>query len=112
MNNGTTTVPNALFDVHLRDLKLAEIKVLLVVYQALGAGDKTAMQCNWFSGRQLQMKTGSSRRAISSAIEMLVQKGFIEVADRQGNVLREPVRRKGKTKLLFRLSPFLSQKGE
>ncbi len=78
----------------------------------LNVGDKTALQCNWLSGKQMQAKTGSSRRAISSAIEMLVQKGLIEVIDRQGNILREPVRRKGKTKLLFRLSPFLSQKGE
>jgi len=99
-------IPNALFYVHLKDLKLSEIKVLLtVIYQAYSNGNP--LQCDWISGEQLKVKTGGSRRAISSAIGLLVQRGLIEVTDRQGNILRESVRRKGKTKLFFRLSPFL-----
>jgi len=109
MSIGTTHFPNALLDVHLRDLNLAEIKVLLVAYQALDSG---ATQCNWISGEKLQAKTGSSRRSISTAIGLLVQKGLVEIVDRQGNILREPVRRKGKTKLFFRLSPLLLHNGE
>jgi len=100
-------IPSVLFNIHLKDLKPAEIKVLLtVIYQAYSSGNP--LQCYWISGEQLKNKTGCSRRAISSAIGSLVQRGLIVVTDRQRNILRESVRRKGKTKLFFRLSPFLS----
>jgi len=108
----TTPVPNALFDVHLKDLKIAELKVLLVVIrQTLGWSDKHAAlgrkQKDWISNSQILSKTGCSRRAICSAIDALVKKGFIRVMDSGGNPLLLPSQRKGKTRLYYRLPPTL-----
>ena len=106
----TTPVPNVLFDVYLKELKSAELKVLLVIIrQTLGWMDSRAVlgrkEKDWISGGQLSAKTGSSRHAISSAIESLVTKKLIEVLDDSGNLLSEPSMRKGKQRLFFRSVP-------
>ena len=74
----TTPVPNVLFDVYLKQLKGAELKVLLIIIrQTLGWADtKTKLgrkEKDWISGSQLHLKTGISRRAISIAIDGLVK---------------------------------------
>ncbi|HLG36184.1 MAG TPA: replication protein [Bacteroidia bacterium] len=112
MHTRTTSVPNALFDIYLRELNSAELKVLLVIIrQTLGWTDKYSLlgrkECDWISGSQLQSKTGNSRRAISSAVETLITKELIEVTDARGNLLSSPEKRKGKSKLFFRLTPTL-----
>jgi len=108
----TTAVPNALFDVHLKDLRVAELKVLLVVIrQTLGWSDKHAAmgrkQQDWISNSQLLSKTGCSRRAICSATEALVNTGLVDVIDSGGNPLTFAAQRKGKTRLFYRLAPTL-----
>ncbi len=110
--SGTTPVPNVLFDIFLKELKSAELKVLLVIIrQTLGWSDKRSAlgrkEMDWISSGQLRTKTGSSRRAISSAIEVLVSKELIVVLDGHGNLLNDPLKRQGKPKLFFRPSLLL-----
>lgn len=108
----STPVPNVLFDVYLKELKTAELKILLtIIRQTLGWADRRAYlgrkEMDWISCSQLQSKTGCSRRAISSAIETLVKKELIEVLDEKGNFLNDPSMRKGKQRLFYRPSTFL-----
>jgi hypothetical protein len=105
----TTPVPNVIFDVYLKELNSSELKVLLVVIrQTLGWADRRGTfgrkESDWISGTQLMQKTGSSKRAISSAIDMLVRKRIIEVIDYRGYILNNPESRQGKTKLYYRLN--------
>ena len=109
MPASTTPVPNVFFDVYLKELKSAELKVLFVVIrQTLGWADRRGMlgrkETDWISGSQLQQKTGSSKRAISSATESLVRKKLIEILDANGNILITPEQRQGKTKLFYRIA--------
>ena len=109
MQANSTPVPNSFFDIYLSELNSAELKVLLVVIrQTLGWADRRGMfgrkEYDWISGSQLQQKSGCSPRAISSAIEMLVQKNLIVILDEKWNVLDTPEKRKGKSKLYYRLS--------
>ena len=108
LQTSTTPVPNVYFDLHLKELNSAELKVLLVIIrQTLGWSDRNALlgrkERDWISSSQLQAKTGSSPRAISSAIEMLVRRNIIEVLDEAGFLLNTPEKRKGKQKLFYRL---------
>ncbi|MFZ2205492.1 MAG: hypothetical protein WAV23_02795 [Minisyncoccia bacterium] len=109
MQPSTTPVPNVFFDVHLKELKQAELKVLLVVIrQTLGWADRRGMlgrkEIDWISGSQLQQKTGNSKRAITIATDTLIRKKLIEILDVNGNILDNPEKRQGKTKLFYRLA--------
>jgi len=109
MQPSTTPVPNIFFDVHLKELKQAELKVLLVVIrQTLGWADRRGMlgrkEIDWISGSQLQQKTGNSKRAITAATDTLIRKKLIEILDVNGNILDDPEKRQGKTKLFYRLA--------
>ncbi len=109
MNINTTPVPNAVFDKHLKELKLAELKVLLIVIrQTLGWEDKRTKserkELDWISSNQLALKTGSSRRAINDAIQVLTKKNLIEVLSQSGYILDSPEKRKGQQKLFYRLA--------
>jgi hypothetical protein len=113
MYTNTTPVPNALFDLHLKDLSTAELKILLVIIrQTLGWSDsRTAFgrkEKDWISNGQLQLKTGCSRRSISSATGILVQKDLIQVLDQSENLLSSPSERIGKRRLFYRLNPTLT----
>ena len=104
----TTPVPNVILDIYLKELNSAELKVLLIVIrQTLGWADRRGMfgrkETDWISGTQLRQKTGSSKRAITTAIDLLVRKKIIEILDEWGNVLEYPEERQGKTKLFYRL---------
>src|SRR5438045_3875835 len=109
MHQATTPVPNALFDIFLKDLQIAELKVLLVIIrQTLGWRDQGSKfgrkEIDWIASSQLREKTGCSRRAISSAIQILVSKHLIEVFDEKGVVLYDAIKRKGKPRLFYRPS--------
>jgi len=108
----TTPVPNIFFDKHLSKLKLAELKMFLVINrQTLGwkdiySQDKTKRkEKDWISASQLQKKTGSSRRALSDATKVLVKRNLIKVLNTNGSVLRSPGRRRGEFRLVYMLSP-------
>ena len=108
MQTRTTPVPNALFDVHLKHLNSTELKVILVIIrQTLGWEDKKTnsgrKQLDWIAGSQLQIKTGCSRRALTSAIDILIKRKMIQVLDDRWNILSTPEQRQGKTRLYYRL---------
>ena len=109
MQTCTTPVPNLLFDIYLKNLKSIELKVLLVVIrQTLGWADRRGLfgrkETDWISGSQLKQKTGGSKRAITSAIDILTKKNLIEILDEKGNILDNPEKRQGKTRLYYRLA--------
>lgn len=117
MQPRTTPVPNYFLDTYVKELKSAELKVLLIVIrQTLGWSDKLGAQGrkekDWISGSQLQLKTGCSRRAISTATDVLVRKNLIQVLDTKGTVLDLPEHRQGKTKLFYRLASSVHKGGE
>ena len=104
----TTPVPNVIFDIYMKELNSAELKVLLVVIrQTLRWADSRGIygrkERDWISGSQLIQKTGSSKRAITSAIDQLVRKKIIEVLDDYGTVLNDSSKRQGKYRLYYRL---------
>lgn len=104
-----TPVPNAVFDIHLKDLKATELKILLVIIrQTLGWENKQnkteRKESDWISSSQLAVKTGSSYRYINTGIQVLIEKNLIDVLDEKGNLLALACRRQGKQKLFFRLA--------
>lgn len=107
MNINTTPVPNAVFDAHLKELKLAELKVLLIIIrQTLGWEDKRTKserkELDWISNSQMAQKTGCSPRAINEAIQSLVGKKLIEVLSYGGEILDTPEKRRGQQRLFYR----------
>ncbi len=109
---GTTPVPNKLFDLFLSELQGAELKVLLVIIrQTLGWQDRRAVHGrktkDWISSSQIILKSGCSRRAISSAIDVLSKKKLIRVLDKSENTLADGNARKGKQQLYFSLTSTL-----
>jgi hypothetical protein len=104
----TTPVPNVVLDIHLKDLKLAEIKVLLIVIrQTLGWKDTSTLserkEIDWLSTNFLATKTGCSKRAINDAISVLSNKKLIETYSRNNELLDTPEKRRGHQKLFFSL---------
>ena len=121
MNINTTPVPNAVFDKHLKELKLAELKVLLIIIrQTLGWNDyhtkSKRKELDWISNSQLALKTGNSQRAINDAIQTLVQKKLIDVLSVDGKILDIPEKRRGQQKLFYRstnaIFSFVENKGK
>ena len=105
----TTPVPNVVFDHYLKELKVAELKVLMVIIrQTSGWMDlKTKSkrkERDWISGSQLATKTGCSKRAINSAIEVLVQKNLINVLSEAGGFLDSPEKRRATKAFLLSFS--------
>ena len=109
MNINSTPVPNILFDVYLKELKMAELKVLLIIIrQTLGWEDKKTKserkELDWISNNQFAVKTGRSKRAINQAIHTLMEKKLIDVLSQNGDFLDTPEKRRGQQKLFYRLS--------
>src|SRR5574337_283600 len=105
----TTPFPNEVFDTWLSKLSGTEYKVLnVIIKQTLGWKDQTTVserkECDWISLSQFQKKANISKRAVVSAIHTLVTEGAIVVFDERGNELNTPEKRRGKSKLYFRLS--------
>ncbi len=107
---GTTPVPNVLFDTFLPRLSDTELRVLLVVNRATlgwkqGTGRK---ESDWLSHRQLQARTGRAGASVSHAIEALVRRGLLLVQDARGRA-RDSAhsRRATRGRLYYRLSDAL-----
>lgn len=99
-NVPTTPVPNTVFDLFMKDLKIAELKVLLVIIRQTLGWRKNR---DWISGKQMMEKTGCSNRSVNLAIDFLVKKKLIAVCDDRGNFLWDPSQRRGKPRMYFRL---------
>lgn len=106
-----TNVPNNVFDVHLKDLGYAELKVLLVVIrQTYGWRDtktNSYKRWDWISQRFFVKKTGLSQRSVSTAISKLIAKQLIVVTNAQGKRVYRAQERQRASKLYFacRLEP-------
>lgn len=93
-----TQIPNEVFDDYLPNLKLNELKVLLIVLrQTIGYHKEQ----DWISSSQMERKTGLSKRSISGAIDLLVKRNLITTSDDNGMRFYHPVERKGKTRVYF-----------
>lgn len=53
---------------------------------------------------QLVRKTGASRRALSTALDQLVAKDWIQITDPSGSYLHDAIDRRGKSRLIFALT--------
>jgi len=100
-----TNVPNIVFDILLKDLGYAELKVLLVIIrQTYGWKDKRTgkyKQWDWISQQFFIRKTGLSNRAVSTAISQLVYKRLIVVKNEQGRLVFNASDRKQARKLFY-----------
>lgn len=100
-----TNVPNNFFDVHLKNLGYAELKVLLVIIrQTYGWKDKrtgTYKRWDWISQQFFVRKTGLSNRAVSTAISKLINKKLILIKNKQGRLLFHNTERQCASKLYF-----------
>lgn len=100
-----TGVPNVFFDIHLKNLGYAELKVLLVIIrQTYGWIDKqTGRQksWDWISQQFFVKKTGLSNRAVSTAISKLLFKQLILVKNNKGRLLFHKWERQKASKLYF-----------
>lgn len=101
----TTQVPNALFDVLLKDISPSELRILLVVIRLTnGWIDKRTgkrKQRARITHSLFMKMTGLSRRSVSSAVQSLITKGYIEVSD-HNRIPLSPEMRRGKEILYFR----------
>ena len=103
----TTPTPNELYDREMRKMSDTELRVVLVVIRATSGWEIdhiTGMrkQEDWISQSQMIKKTGRSGRAISTALENCVVRGWIDAHDAKDNVLDTPQKRSGK-KIIYRL---------
>ena len=102
---GTTPVPNEVFDVWLPLLSESEYKILcIIIRQTYGWVDtKTGgrKMRDRISHGQFVKKTKLSRRAVSSGVEGLVAKGLISITSHSGKSLHLREERRGKTVLYY-----------
>ena len=103
--DNSTPVPNTVFDHSITILKPTELTLLLVVIrQTTGWYDpytRKRKERDWLSGSQLRLKTGYSRKAISTALDSLCKHGLLRVFGANGIELFCPEERKGKTQLWY-----------
>lgn len=102
----TTQVPNEVIDALMKQLPASEFKVLLLIirrtYGMLAKGSKhKRVQRAWISQKLFCTCCNVSARAVSTAIENLVQKKLITVTDFNGNNLDTKQKRRGKPRLYF-----------
>ncbi len=103
----TTSTPNELFNGEMNKMTDTELRVVMITTRAtLGWEEdkETGMrkQEDWISHYQLMKKTGRSSRSISKAIDNCVKCGWIEIRDKEGNILDTKNKRVG-NKMYFRL---------
>lgn len=107
INQQTTQVPNILFDKHLPNLSLSELKIILIIIRQTAGwvNVKTGFRKtkDRLSIIQFITKTNLSRRIVSSTINKLVIKGLICISCQNGNSLHKTEERKGKYIMFFSL---------
>lgn len=100
-----TNVPNSVFDMHLKNLGYAELKILLVIirqtYGWKGKHKGEHKKRDWLSQQFFVRKTGLSGRAVSNAIATLHAKHLIHITNAQGKPLNTTEERKRATRLYF-----------
>ena len=102
----TTQTPNSLFDIHLKTLSKSELKVLLIIIRkTVGIVDvknrSNRLERAWISQRLFRICTNLSGRAISTAINSLMQKDLIIVTNESGQILKNKNTRRGASRLYY-----------
>jgi len=103
MSGFYTMVPNTLFTT-IRTLTEAELKILLIIVRRTygwTTSDGERKQRDRISRFQFIDDTGLSRRVVSTAIQLLIDKGMILVTDERGLPLRIPKDRVGKRDIFY-----------
>lgn len=117
----TTQTPNELFDILLKTLTKSELKVLLIIIRrTIGMihpdNPSKRLDRAWISQRLFMKCCSLSGRAVSQAIDTLVQKKLIEVTNEQERILISRQARRGSPRLYFasrlRLEPTPKQASE
>ncbi len=105
--SNTTQVPNLLLDHYLPLLTYGELKIVLVIIrQTFGWIDQRTRKRkarDRISQSQFVVKTGLSKRIVSSALSSLITKNIVVATDARGNLLNAP-KRKGRTHIFYSLN--------
>lgn len=104
--NNTTQTPNSLFDTYLKTLSKSELKVLLIIIRKtvgiIDINNKSKRLVRaWISQRLFRICTSLSGRAISTAIDSLIQKNLIIVTNESGQILKNKNTRRGVSRLYY-----------
>lgn len=88
----TTQVPNSLLNGEMQKMKDTELRVVLIVTRkTLGwlEDPETGMRKeeDWISQGQLIKLTSRSQKSVTAAIDVCINKGWIEARDKDGNLL-------------------------
>ena len=109
----TTRVPNEIFDLNLKYLSQAELKVLLVIIrQTLGWLDRSTglpKTKDWISRSFFQKKSGLSYKSISLGIAGLIHNNLIVTTDKYGYILKTAKQRRGKKKIYYAYAPMYEE---
>jgi len=102
----TTQIPNELFDLHLKTLSGASLKVFLfIIRRTIGQvgplDSKRRVERAWISQSLFTRACGISGRSVSSAIEYLVKHSLIQVTSHSGSPLGTKEKRQGASRLYF-----------
>lgn len=102
-----TKVPNVIFDHILKELKGAELKILLIILRqtrgwVLRNGQRK--QRDRISRGYFMTKTGLSNKSISDSIDLLLKKKLIRVTDYNRYILHSPTKRQGKSHIYYSLN--------
>ena len=110
----TTPTPNWLYNGEMKKMSDTELRVVLcITRKTLGwiENQETGMrkQEDWISHNQLIEMSGKSSRSISYAVDNCVKHGWIEVRDKNGNLLLTSQERQ-RNKLFYRLGNIFTDK--
>lgn len=102
----TTQTPNNLFDNYLKTLTDTELRVLLtIIRKTIGLRDvsnpSARVERAWISQKLFSICTGKSGKAVSGAIDSLVQQKIIEVTNTSAAVLNTKSKRRGASRLYY-----------
>lgn len=102
----STQTPNTLLDDIMKTLTDTELRVVLtIIRRTIGyvepGNPKKRKKRAWISQKLFGICTGKSGKAISNAIDSLVQQNLIEVTNKQGEVLPTKSKRRGATRLYY-----------
>ena len=112
----TTPTPNELYNGEMAKMTDTELRIVLITTRATLGWEKdkeTKMrkQEDWISHYQLIKKSGRSSRSITKAIDNCVKMGWIEIRDKNGELLNTKNKRIG-NKMYFRLGKLFLDKIE
>lgn len=108
--SGFTQVPNEILDLHLKELPLAELRVLLVILrQTVGfvkGSSKQRKSRDWISRSLFSKKASVSAKSVSLAVAGLIDKGLVVATDAAGTALKQADMRRGRSRIYYSYAPY------